>query len=266
MFRKLITAGLLVTSGLLVAPPDANAVWINGVWYAKGAECEGEATVKNVDKNKVTIACNVDLPDTGNPNVVVVCQNPGGNISTGLAFVHLATFDPALTVGQISDLKKGKTTYDAIVNASGVNPPPPTDTGVCTEGDLYCYCDNDEACRNLRDQACPNHNWLPIDATPIEMKATSASYYCVDDSTHQCPCDPTITNPSDPKACASALCSGKNPYTFDYTGSPVPLAYQVQYCDLPNPATWRFGEKRKYNCPSQNTTVLAGSCEAIPSN
>lgn len=258
MVRNITVLGMLVTSVVVLAASDASAVWINGKWVAKGVKCTGEATVKNVDNNPVTIACSADItpPLNGGPNVKVVCQNPGGNISIGNAFVQTAIFDVALVVPNQQDVKKGKTTFSAILGTGGLAPEVPG-----CNGDIYCNCDNDPTgfCQTLREASCPNDNWAPVDVVPITMTATAATYFCDNDNgQHSCPCDPTITNPTNAFACASATCSNPNPWTFDWsqTGGLQAWAKEVSTCTLPNPDTLQFGEQREYDC----TVILDEGC------
>jgi hypothetical protein len=234
----------------LVALTATNAdagFWLNGRYYAKGVQCDGEATVKNIDKNMVSIACSVDPPAGGEFEIILVCQNPGGNISTGRAFVDNLAFEVGLGTAQLPADRKGKVTFSTVVNGDGITPPQHPN---CPTGDAYCNCDFDDACRTLRG-FCPNDNWLPIDATPINMQATVATYYCNNVTGKSCPCDPNVTNPSDPFVCATATGIAKSPWSFDWSvtnNQLVPAALEVSECTLPNPDTWRFGENRQYDC------------------
>jgi hypothetical protein len=246
---------LLVASTVALVAPDASAVWINGQWFSKGVQCTGEATVKNVDKNMVTITCSVDLtpPMNNEPNVILVCRNPGGNISIGNAFVNEAIFDVALIVPNPNDIKKGKTTFQAVLGGGGIAPNDPACVEEDGSFDIYCNCDHDDFCQTLRE-ACPNPNWVPIDVVPLAMTATVATYFCNNDQDnngdpiHSCPCDPTITDPQNAFACASATGSNNDPWTYNWQGGPVPWAREVSECTLPDPGTFQFGEQREYDC------------------
>lgn len=252
MFRNIMLLSLLVASTVALLASDASAVWINGKWVTKGVQCSGEATVKNVDKNKVTIACGVDLtpPMNNEPNVILVCQNPGGNISIGNAFVNDAIFDVALIVPNPNDIKKGKTTFQAVLGGGGIAPNDPACEEEDGSFDIYCNCDHDDFCQTLRE-ACPNTNWAPIDVVPLAMTATAATYFCNNDGSHSCPCNPTITDTNNAFACASATGSNNDPWTFDWSetgGELVPWAIEVSECTLPDPGTFQFGEQREYDC------------------
>jgi hypothetical protein len=252
MVRKILITGLFMATMVVLAAYDANAVWINGKWVAKGVQCSGESIVKNIDQNQVTVFCDAQVEvelspvcEEGSPNAIVVCQNPGGNISIGRAFVNLDVFDAALTVPFVAD-RKGKIGWVAILGTEGINPPFNEN---CDVGDISCYCDYDSSCSALRAN-CPNLNWRPVDVVPICMTATAATYYCDNDQVHNCPCDPTITDTTNPYACASNKGGGNPPWTFDWsiTGGLVPLAMEVSECFLPDPDTWTFGERREYSC------------------
>jgi hypothetical protein len=250
MLRKIMVFGLFVASMIVLAASDARAVWINGRWVSKGVLCEGEATVKNIDNNPVSIACSAEITqpaDPQEPNVIITCQNPGGNISSGTAFVDNATLDVGLFVPYDVD-KKGKTTFIAILGSGSLAP----QSDLCEEGDIYCNCDNDPTgfCQTLR-LSCPNNNWAPIDLVPIRMTATAATYFCDNDGFHLCPCDPTISDTAYKSACASATGRAQDPWTFNWAdtgGMLVPWAREVSDCTLPNPETWQYGDRRPYDC------------------
>jgi hypothetical protein len=257
MLVKRMVQSLLIINLIALVIPDARAVWINGVWVSKGVQCKGEATVKNIYQNMVSISCSAEV--TANPNNpegdngILICQNPGGNISIGNAFVHPGFFKTALFVPHTSD-KKGKTTFSAILE-SGVLAPQST---YCKDGDIYCNCDNDPTgvCQALREQ-CPNPNWVPIDFTPIWITGTVRTDFCDNKEDHSCPCDPSITDAGFPYACASATGVNNDPWTFVWGSAtyppwwdedPIPWAIEMSECELPNPETLRFGEQREYDC------------------
>ncbi len=252
MLHKMIVFWLVAVSMIILAASDVQAgYYLNGRYYAKGVECLGESVVKNINKNMVSLACSVD---PGTVGVILVCQNPGGNLSTGRAFIQGLLFNQGLATAQISPDKNGKVTFDSVVNAQGINPP---QNANCAQGDAYCNCSYDTTCTALRGY-CPNDNWLPIDVTPIDMTATVAEYFCNNDGYHTCPCDPNITPADvtiDPtlevKRCATATGNGKAPWSYDWSltgGNLVPAAIEVSDCSLPDPNTWQFGESRQYGC------------------
>jgi hypothetical protein len=246
MLRKIMVLGLVAVSMIVLAAFDAHGYWINGHYVAKGVECKGESVVQNIDKNWVSLACWVESAT----DVIVVCQNPGGNISKGEAFISDISFNEGLSTATISPDKKGKVTFDTVASAAGINPPQNSN---CALGDAYCNCSYDAACSKLRAY-CPNDNWLPIDVTPVKMVATVAEYFCDNDYNangdhiHMCACDPSKTDPNDSFACATATGNGRYPWSYNWSGYPVPAAFETSYCELPDPDTWQYGESRQYNC------------------
>ncbi len=241
MFKWVPTICLCVLGLLVFANPDAEAgYWINGKYYAKGVQCDAQGQVKNVDKNQLSLACTVEPPVNEPQEVILVCQNGGGHIGTGRVFTQNITFNTGFAVGTASPDKKGVANFiGAIVNGAGV-------------AKTRAECDANPACVELR-RLCININgndatWVPVDVVPINMIATVADYFCDNDGLHLCPCNPSITNTTDVHACATSLGGGNPPWSFNYTGAPVPAGKEISRCVLPNPETYVVGEQRQYNC------------------
>lgn len=237
MFKGVPTICLCL---LVFANPVEAGYWLNGKYYAKGVQCDAQGQVKNVDKNQLSLACTVEPPVNEPQEVILVCQNGGGHIGTGRVFTQNITFDTGFAVGTASPDKKGIANFiGAIVNAAGV-------------ATTREQCDANPACVQLR-QLCININgndatWVPVDVVPINMIATVADYFCDNDGLHLCPCNPSITNTTDVHACATSLGGGNPPWSFNYTGAPVPAGKEKSRCVLPNPETYVVGEQRQYNC------------------
>ncbi|MFO0701745.1 MAG: hypothetical protein U0236_21200 [Nitrospira sp.] len=241
MFNGVPTICLCVLGLLIFANPDVEAgYWLNGKYYTKGVQCDAQGQVKNIDKNQLSLACTVEPPVNEPQEVILVCQNGGGHIGTGRVFTQNITFNTGFAVGTASPDKKGVANFiGAIVNAAGV-------------AKTRAECDANPACVQLR-QLCININgndatWVPVDVVPINMIATVADYFCDNDGLHLCPCNPSITNTTDVHACATSLGGGNPPWSFNYTGAPVPAGKEKSRCVLPNPETYVFGEQRQYNC------------------
>ena len=241
IFKKIFTICLCVLGLLVFANPDVEAgYWLNGKYYTKGVQCDAEGQVKNVDKNQLSLACTITPPGNEPQEVILVCQNHGGHIGTGRVFTQNITFNTALTIGTASPDKKGVANFiGAISNAAGI-------------ATTRAECDANPDCVTLR-QLCINVNgndstWLPVDVVPIKMIATVADYFCDNDGLHLCPCNPLITNTSDVHACATSLGGGNPPWSFNWTGQPVPAGIQKSNCVLPNPETLVVGEQRQYDC------------------
>ena len=246
IFKRVLTICLCVLGLLVFANPEVEAgYWLNGKYYTKGVECDGEGTVKNIDKNMVSLACSIAPPVNEPMEIILVCRNRGGHIGTGRVFTQNLTFNVALSPGTVIPGNKGKVFFTAISNAAGV-------TAQTKE-----ECDANPACVELR-QYCININgndssWLPVDVIPIKMKATVATYFCDNQAGFQCPCDPSITPTAGNQTyrCATSLGAGKTPWTFDWNqtgGQLVPAAVENSSCELPNPETFEVGERRQYTC------------------
>lgn len=241
IFKRVLTICLCAVGLLVFANPDVEAgYWFNGKYYTKGVQCDGQGQVRNIDKNQMSMACIIEPPVNEVQEVILVCQNHGGHIGTGRVFTQEISFNTAQTVGTASPDKKGVANFiGAISNAAGV-------------ATTQAECDANPDCVTLR-QLCININgndstWLPVDVVPIKMIATGATYFCDNDGTHLCPCNPSLTNTSDVHACATSLGGGNPPWSFAYTGAPVPAGKEKSRCVLPNPETYEVGEQRQYNC------------------
>jgi len=243
-FKRLHATCLCFLGLLVFANPDVEAgYWLNGKYYTKGVQCDAQGQVKNINKNQLSLACTIEPPVNEPQEVILVCKNKGGHIGTGRVFTQNITFNGGFAVGTASPDKKGVANFiGAISNAAGV-------------AQTQEECNANPACSGpggLR-QLCININgndatWLPIDVVPIKMIATVADYFCDNDGLHTCPCDPSITDTSDVHACATSLGGGNPPWSFTYTGEPVPAGIEKSSCVLPNPETYVFGEQRPYNC------------------
>lgn len=240
-FKGVSTIFLCVVGLLVCANSDAEAgYWLNGKYYAKGVQCDAQGQVKNIDKNQLSLACTVEPPVNEPQEVILVCQNGGGHIGTGRVFTQNITFNAGFAVGTASPDKKGVANFiGAIVNAAGV-------------ANTRAECDANPACQELR-RLCINLNgndatWVPVDVVPVNMIATVADYFCDNDGLHLCPCNPSIANTTDVHACATSLGGGNPPWSFSYTGAPVPAGKEKSRCVLPNPDTYVVGEQRPYNC------------------
>jgi len=246
-FKGVSTIFLCVLGLLVFANSDAEAgYWLNGKYYTKGVQCDAQGQVKNIDKNQLSLACTVEPPVNQPLEIILVCKNRGGHIGTGRVFTQNLTFNTALAIGTASPDKKGVANFiGAIVNAAGV---------AQTEEE----CIQNQACSgpNGLRQLCININgndstWLPVDVIPINMIATVADYFCDNDGSHTCPCDPSIINNPNTlnvRACATYLGGGNPPYSFNYSGVPEPAGKEKSSCVLPNPETYVYGEQRPYNC------------------
>jgi hypothetical protein len=241
MFKKVLAICLGVLGLSVFFNPNAEAgYWLNGKYYSKGVQCDAQGQVKNIDKNQLSLACTIEPPVNEPQEVILVCQNGGGHIGTGRVFTQNITFNTGFAVGTASPDKKGVANFiGAIVNAAGV-------------AKTRAECDANPACVELR-RLCININgndatWVPVDVVPLKMIATVADYFCDNDGLHLCPCNPNITNTSDVHACATSLGGGNPPWSFSYSGAPVPAGKEKSSCVLPNPETYVVGEQRQYNC------------------
>ncbi|MEK7760045.1 MAG: hypothetical protein AAB433_00550 [Nitrospirota bacterium] len=259
--RSMKTTSMIALMGLSVlalAASDAFALTLSsGSFRTKGVSCTGTGNVQGG-----TVSGNCTVADDPNTEVIIICRNPGGNISTGKAFIPTVNFPATQGPVEGGDIdKKGKASFTAVTNADGIN--------LNFDG---AQCAGNPACAALQ-QFCPNPNWVPVDVVPIKFIGVLTLYYCDNDNIHTCTCDPTLdetgnvnTATSGPvNRCATATSAKTSTNTWSFVWSDVavpfgvidhsdivPAAAPISYsCTLPNPDNFVFGSSVPYDCVKQ---------------
>lgn len=220
MGKRVMLIGLVwiaVVSMWVSAAFGSNTRWHTGTASTKGVRCEYE--VSGTGSTPTMGTCEVDNVQ----EAFLFCLNPNnGSVNGsrhGEAFRQIVQFGTGEGVG--AGTKRGRSKYNAISNAEG--------TGLTPE-----ECDASPECTELR-QFCQNPNWLPRDVVPITMTIFEAVWECT--SADNCPCDPAGLD--------GPVCGDHNPKTPELDPA---LAGKNLVCELPEPATFNFGEVRFYNC------------------
>jgi hypothetical protein len=253
--------GLLSFSVLALGAGNAVALSLSGGSFTtKGVACTGTGNTQGA-----VTAGNCGVANDPNSEILVICRNAGGNISTGEAFLSSIQFNAAQAAVTTID-KKGNVSFTAITNATGVHP----ETGF-----TGAQCQADPACAALQ-QFCPNPNWVPVDVVPIKFTAELDLYYCDNDNVHTCPCNPTLDadpNTGGPTSatsgpvnrCATATSSKTTPTTWSFVWSDtngdgvinhldiLPGATGKFSCNLPNSSVKKYvyGSSVPYDCTQQ---------------